>query len=123
MEAVQQIKEVVPQVEPVIVIELDSESENDCGDSQAEEEEVYVGSKPPTSLSAVRYCVNPAHVKGLDEDENIEVISMTGDTSHSPEDLIWDDHIEDETSDELVCLLKERLHIQEINVCWRSHCS
>lgn len=48
---------------------------------------------------------------------------MTGDTSHSPEDLIWDDHIEDETSDELVCLLKERLHIQEINVCWRSHCS
>lgn len=80
MEAVQQIKEVVPQVEPVIVIELDSESENDCGDSQAEEEEVYVGSKPPTSLSAVRYCVNPAHVKGLDEDENVSTRKVV---SHS----------------------------------------
>lgn len=71
MEAVPQIKEVVLQPEPVVVIESDSESETGCGDSQADEEEDEAVIKPATPAAAVRYCVNPAHVKALDEDEKV----------------------------------------------------
>lgn len=71
MEAVPQIKEVVLQPEPVVVIESDSESETECGDSQAYEEEDEAVIKPATPAAAVRYCVNPAHVKALDEDEKV----------------------------------------------------
>lgn len=39
MAAVPQIKEVVPQSEPVVVIESDSESESGCNDTEAEVEE------------------------------------------------------------------------------------
>ncbi|CAN6973061.1 unnamed protein product, partial [Brassica oleracea var. botrytis] len=35
----------------------------------------------------VRYCVNPSHVKVLDEEANAEVISMIEDRTHSPQDL------------------------------------
>ncbi|KAF3524382.1 hypothetical protein F2Q69_00050171 [Brassica cretica] len=73
MEAVPQIKEVVPQPEPVVVIESDSESETECGDSQADEEEDEAVIKPATPPAAVRYCVNPAHVKALDEDEKAQL--------------------------------------------------
>ncbi|KAF2606111.1 hypothetical protein F2Q68_00045455 [Brassica cretica] len=107
MEAVPQIKEVVPQLEPEVVIESDSESETECGDSQADEEEDEAVIKPATPPAAVRYCVNPAHVKALDEDEKTEVISFFEDTSHSSDDLTWDDEVVDVVVDELVRLIKE----------------
>ncbi|CAN7135736.1 unnamed protein product [Brassica rapa subsp. narinosa] len=69
MEAVSQIKEVVPQPENVVVIESDSESDTEGGDSQAEVEEDELVVRPGTPPAAVRYYVNPSHVKSLDEDE------------------------------------------------------
>ncbi|KAF3517373.1 hypothetical protein DY000_02062323 [Brassica cretica] len=126
MEAVPQIKEVVPQPEPVVVIESDSESETECGDSQADEEEDEAVIKPATPPAAVRYCVNPstsdtnrirqqAHtrlilqiVSSVANTANLtEVISFFEDTSHSSDDLTWDDEVVDVVVDELVRLIKQ----------------
>ncbi|KAG2252561.1 hypothetical protein Bca52824_082697 [Brassica carinata] len=99
MEAVPQIKEVVPQPETVVVIESDSESDTEGGDSQANVEEDKAVVRPAKPPAAVRYCVNPAHVKSLEEDEK--------DTAHSPDDLTWEDKAVDVAVDELVRLIKE----------------
>ncbi|KAH0928878.1 LOW QUALITY PROTEIN: hypothetical protein HID58_014605, partial [Brassica napus] len=107
MEAVPQIKEVVPQPENVVVIESDSESDTEGGDSQAEVEEDEVVVRPGTPPAAVRYYVNPAHVKSLDEDEKTQVISLFEDTAHYPDDLTWEDEAVDVAVDELVRLTKE----------------
>ncbi|CAN6828422.1 unnamed protein product, partial [Brassica oleracea] len=53
-----------------------SESESDCNDLQADEEEEPDVSKPIPLL---------------------QMISMIEDTTHSPDDLIWDDKGEDDT--------------------------
>ncbi|CAN6931986.1 unnamed protein product, partial [Brassica oleracea var. botrytis] len=66
---------------------------------QLEEDEAVI--QPATPAAAVRYCVNPAHVKALDEDEKTEVISFFEDTSHSSDDLTWDDEVVDVVVDEL----------------------
>lgn len=72
MEAVPQIKEVVPQPENVVWIESDSEWDTEGGDSQADVEEDEAVVRPGTP-PAVRYYVNPAHVKSLDEDEKVSL--------------------------------------------------
>ena len=40
----------------------DSESESDCNDLQADEEEEPDVSKPIPLLQVVRYCINPTHI-------------------------------------------------------------
>ncbi|WZY88189.1 hypothetical protein YC2023_044924 [Brassica napus] len=68
----------------VRVDNLDSESESDCNDFQVDEEDEPDVSKPTPPLAIT------------------EVISMIEDTTHFPDDLIWDDKIEDETIVNLV---------------------
>ncbi|CAG7906037.1 unnamed protein product [Brassica rapa] len=89
MEAVPQIKEVVPQPENVVVIESDSESDTEGGDSQAEVEEDEVVVRPGTPPAAT------------------QVISLFEDTAHYPDDLTWEDEAVDVAVDELVRLTKE----------------
>ncbi|CDY49417.1 BnaCnng17270D [Brassica napus] len=74
MVAVPQIKEVVPQVEPVVLIK---------------------------SRLRVR----------------TEVISMIEDTTHFPDDLIWDDKIEDETIVNLVRGLSAAVLARPLQMC------
>ncbi|WZZ91898.1 uncharacterized protein LOC106446116 [Brassica napus] len=107
MAAVPQIKEIVPQNETVVDIESDSDSESGCNEPQAEEGEEKDATESTTPQSPVRYCVNPAHVKALDEEAKVEPISMFEDTTHSPQDLVWDDEAEDDTVDNMVRLIKE----------------
>uniref|UniRef100_A0A0D3EGZ6 DUF1985 domain-containing protein n=1 Tax=Brassica oleracea var. oleracea TaxID=109376 RepID=A0A0D3EGZ6_BRAOL len=101
MVAVPQIKEIVPQNETVVDIESDSDSESGCNEPQAEEGEEKDATESTTPQSPVRYCVNPAHVKALDEEAKVEPISMFEDTTHSPQDLVWDDEAEDDTVDNM----------------------
>ncbi|CAN6874367.1 unnamed protein product [Brassica oleracea var. botrytis] len=101
MAAVPQIKEIVPQNETVVDIESDSDSESGCNEPQAEEGEEKDATESTTPQSPVRYCVNPAHVKALDEEAKVEPISMFEDTTHSPQDLVWDDEAEDDTVDNM----------------------
>ncbi|KAL0674817.1 hypothetical protein Bca4012_002798 [Brassica carinata] len=98
------IKEVVPQVEPAVVIESDSESDSGCNDIEVELEEDTEA--PAPQPKTVRYYVNPTHVRDLDEETKTEVISMIEDTTHSRNQLGWDDEIEDETVDNLVRLIQ-----------------
>lgn len=71
MVAVPQIKEIVPQNETVVVIESDSDSVAGCNEPQAEEGEEKDATESTTPQSPVRYCVNPAHVKALDEEAKV----------------------------------------------------
>ncbi|KAH0928800.1 hypothetical protein HID58_014527 [Brassica napus] len=96
MVAVPQIKEVVPQVEPVV---QDSESESDCNDFQVDEEDEPDVSKPTPPLAIT------------------EVISMIEDTTHFPDDLIWDDKIEDETIVNLVRGLSAAVLARPLQMC------
>ncbi|KAF3551370.1 hypothetical protein DY000_02002661 [Brassica cretica] len=100
MAAVPQIKEVVPQVEPAVVIESDSESDSGCNDIEVELEEDTEA--PAPQPKTVRYYVDPTHVRDLDEETKTEVISMIEDTTHSHNQLEWDEEIDDETVDNLV---------------------
>lgn len=78
MAVVPQIREIVPQAQPVVIIVSDTESESAVGDSQAEEDDeeveqnVSVTATPP---AAVRYCINPQHVKVLDEEAKVTYMS------------------------------------------------
>ncbi|KAF3486669.1 hypothetical protein F2Q69_00057243 [Brassica cretica] len=98
MAAVPQIKEIVPQVEPVILIESDSESDSALSDSHAEEEAEQTDPQTVTPPAVVRYCINPNHVKVMDEEAKVDMTSIIEGTTHSPEDLLWDDEIEDENA-------------------------
>ncbi|CAN6979446.1 unnamed protein product [Brassica oleracea var. botrytis] len=69
MAAVPQIKEVVPQVEPAVVIESDSESDSGCNDIEVELEEDTEA--PAPQPKTVRYYVNPTHVRDLDEETKL----------------------------------------------------
>ena len=71
MVAVPQIKEIVPQNETVVVIESNSDSESGCNEPQAEEGEEKDATESTTPQLPVRYCVNPAHVKALDEEAKV----------------------------------------------------
>lgn len=77
MAAVPQIKEIVPHVEPVVVIESDTESESALSDSQAEEEVQQNVSQTPTPPPVVRYFINPQHVKVMDEEAKVTFLPMT----------------------------------------------
>lgn len=62
--AVPQLKEVVPNNEPAVLVESDSESENgsqETGRPQVNPQELATPQKP------IRYCVNPGHARELDE--------------------------------------------------------
>ncbi|CAN6816464.1 unnamed protein product [Brassica oleracea] len=72
MAAVPQIKEIVPQNETVVVIESNSDSESGCNEPQAEEGEEKDATESTTPQLPVRYCVNPAHVKALDEEAKMK---------------------------------------------------
>ena len=75
MAAVPQIKEIVPQVEPVVVIESDSESDSALSDAQAEEEAEQTDPQTVTPPAVVRYCINPNHVKVMDEEAKVTHLS------------------------------------------------
>ncbi|WZZ74825.1 hypothetical protein YC2023_086195 [Brassica napus] len=115
------------------LLSRDSDSESGCNEPQAEEGEEKDATESTTPQSPVRYCVNPAHVKAPDEEAkrilyatntylatacmnhrhiaakfiSVEPISMFEDTTHSPQDLVWDDEAEDDTVDNMVRLIKE----------------
>ncbi|KAG2294729.1 hypothetical protein Bca52824_041398 [Brassica carinata] len=100
MAAVPQIKEVATPVEPVVVIDSNSDSDSEDSESQADKVEM---SKPPDAPPAsVRYCVNPAHVRDLHEECKVEVTSMLVDGTHTAEELTWEDEVDDVTVDNLV---------------------
>ncbi|XP_013624020.1 PREDICTED: uncharacterized protein LOC106329989 [Brassica oleracea var. oleracea] len=90
--------------EPAVVIESDSESDSGCNDIEVELEEDTEA--PAPQPKTVRYYVNPTHVRDLDEETKTEVISMIEDTTHSRNQLEWDDEIDDETVDNLVRLIQ-----------------
>ncbi|CAF1828211.1 unnamed protein product, partial [Brassica napus] len=75
------------EAQPVVIIVSDTESESAVGDSQAEEDDEEV--EQNVSVTATP----PAAV---------EMISMIEDTTHSTQDLVWEDEVEDETVDKLV---------------------
>ncbi|WZZ33642.1 hypothetical protein YC2023_017043 [Brassica napus] len=97
--AVPQIRETVTPPEPVVVI--DSDSESDSGDNESQVEEAEVVEAPPTKPETVRFCVNPDHIRNMDEECKVNVISMVVDTTHTPEELVWDDEVDDEAVDNL----------------------
>ncbi|KAH0897866.1 hypothetical protein HID58_047434 [Brassica napus] len=103
--AVPQIRETVTPPEPVVVI--DSDSESDSGDNESQVEEAEVVEAPPTKPETVRFCVNPDHIRNMDEECKVNVISMVVDTTHTPEELVWDDEVDDEAVDNLVRLIQE----------------
>lgn len=67
--AVPQIKEIVNQPEPVVVIDSDSESES--GEDELQGQDPVPVEAPPSTPAAVRYCVNPAHVREMDEEGKV----------------------------------------------------
>ena len=75
MAAVPQIKEIVPQAEPAVVIESDSESDSGCNDAEVELEEDIEA--PAPQPKTVRYYVNPTHVRDLDEESKVSLLLKT----------------------------------------------
>lgn len=71
MAAVPQIKEIVPPVEPIVVIDSDTESDSALSESQAEEEDEQNVEETVAPPAVVRYCINPQHVKVTDEEAKV----------------------------------------------------
>ncbi|CAN6995459.1 unnamed protein product [Brassica oleracea var. botrytis] len=103
--AVPQLKEVVPNNEPAVLVESDSESENgsqETGRPQVNPQELATPQKP------IRYCVNPGHARELDEGCQVEVISMLQEPTMGETDFGWDDEVEDDLVDNMVRLIEEK---------------
>ncbi|KAJ4914804.1 Uncharacterized protein Rs2_00354 [Raphanus sativus] len=103
--AVPQIRETVNTPEPVVVIDSDTDSET--GEDEAEDETPVLIEATPVTQATARYCVNPAHVRDMDEEGKVDVISMVVDTAHTEEELMWDDEVNDELVDNLVRLIQQ----------------